>query len=143
MTRKTDYMSTKRIIWTAIACLVGVFVLSWAGFALSVALSGPKGVGDAIKTKNSASNWTKAQAEFEDRHQEIISADRKIAVHKTALAADPKNPTLQTNFTGVTNVCMSAVADYNADSRKFLMEDFKSADLPYQIDDTNPATDCK
>lgn len=136
-------MSTKRIIWTAVACFVGVFVLSWGGYALSVALSGPKGVGDAIKTKNSASNWTKAQAEFEDRHQEIISADRKIAVHKTALDADPKNPTLRTNFTGVTNVCMSAVADYNADSRKYLMEDFKSADLPYQIDDTNPATDCK
>lgn len=136
-------MSTKRIIWTSVAVFVGLIALSWAGFALSVALSGPKGVGDAIKTKNSAENWTKAQAGFEDRYQEIVSSDRKIAVHKSALAADPTDPTLKTNLTGVTSVCMSAVADYNADSRKFLKEDFKSADLPYQINDTDPATDCK
>jgi hypothetical protein len=136
-------MSTKRIIWTAIAVVVGLIVLSWAGFALTVALSGPKGVGNAIIQKNSAENWTKAQAGFEDRYQEIVSADRKIAVHRTALEAAPTDPTLKTNLTGVTSVCMSAVAAYNADSRKFLKEDFKSADLPYQIDDSNPATDCK
>lgn len=133
----------KKIVWLSIATVVGLIALSWAGFALTVALSGPKGVGNAIIQKNSAENWTKAQAGFEDKYQAIIAADRKIAVNTAALAADPKNPTLQTNVTGVTNICVSAVADYNAASRKFLLEDFKSADLPYQIDSTDPATDCK
>jgi hypothetical protein len=136
-------MSTKRVVWTTIAVVVGLIALSWAGFALSVALSGPKGVGNAIIQKNSAENWTKAQAGFEDSYQAIIAADRKIAVHRAALEAAPTDPTLKTNLSGVTNICISAVADYNADSRKFLKEDFKAADLPYQIDDSDPATDCK
>jgi len=118
-------------------------LLVWGGFALKVALSGPKGVGDAIIKKNSAENWTNAQAGFEDKYQAIRSADQKIAIHKAALAADPKNPTLQTNLTGVTTVCISAVADYNADSRKYLLEEFKAVDLPYQISTTDPATNCK
>lgn len=123
--------------------IAAVALLVWGGFALKVALSGPKGVGDAIIQKNSAPNWTNAQAGFEDKYQAIRSADQKIAVHKAALAADPKNPTLQTNLTGVTSACISAVAEYNADSRKYLLEEFKSVDLPYQISTTDPATDCK
>lgn len=135
--------STKRIIWTAIAVVIGVILLTWAAFAVSVALSGPKGVGDAIKTKNSASNWTAAQKEFEKRYEEVKTLDRQIAVHTKALESDPKNVILQTNVTGVTSGCMGAVADYNADSRSYLMEEFKSVDLPYQINDSLPATDCK
>jgi hypothetical protein len=136
-------MKTSKIVWLTIFAIVSVFVLVWGGFALSVALSGPKGVGDAIKTKNSAKNWTDAQAGFEDAYQAILSADRKIAMYKEALAADPKNPTLQTNLTGVTSICISAVADYNADSNKYLKEEFKSARLPYEIDSSDPTTDCK
>lgn len=123
--------------------MVLVTAIGWGGYALSVALSGPKGVGDAIKTKNSAQNWTNAQAGFEDNYQEILSTDRKIQMHREALKADPNNQVLQTNLTGVTSACISSVAKYNADSRKYLKEDFKSADLPYQIDSNNPLTDCK
>lgn len=136
-------MKTKNIVLLSLASFLGLVLISWAGWAIGVAASGPKGQGDAIKTKNSSQNWTAAQARFEDQHQAIISADEKIAIHEAALAADPKNPTLQTNLTGVTTACISAVADYNAESRKFLSEDFKSADLPYQIDKSDPATDCK
>ena len=135
--------TTKRIVWTAILSLVALVILVWGGYALSVALSGPKGVGDAIKQKNSASNWTAAQAEFEDRYEQVKTLDRKIKLHRDTLDKDPDNTILQTNLTGVTSACMSAVADYNADSKKYLMEEFKSADLPYQIDDTLPATDCR
>ncbi len=132
-----------KIALSIIAGIIGLTLLIWGGWAISVAVSGPKSQGDAIKTKNSAENWTAAQARFEKQYQSVIAADRKIAVHKSALDADPTNPTLQTNLTGVTTVCMSATADYDAESRKFLSEDFKSTDLPYQIDQTNPATDCK
>jgi len=135
-------MKTSSKVWLTILAIVGVFALVWGGFALSVLLSGPKGVGDAIKTKNSAKNWTEAQAGFEDSYQAILSADRKIAVHKEALAADPKNSILQTNLTGTKSFCISAVADYNADSNKYLKEEFKSARLPYEIDSSDPLTDC-
>lgn len=136
-------MSKAKIIWLSILAVVALIAISWGGYALSVAMSGPKGVGDAIKTKNSAKNWTNAQAGFEDSYQAIVSADRKIAVHKEALKSDPKSQVLQTNLTGTTTMCISEVSQYNADSRKYLKEDFKSADLPYQIDSTDPATDCK
>jgi predicted lipid-binding transport protein (Tim44 family) len=132
-----------KIVAAILAAIIFIALISWAGWAISVATSGPKGQGDAIKTKNSAANWTAAQARFEEQHQAIISADEKIAVHAAALAASPSDRTLQTNLTGVTTACISAVADYNAESRKYLSEDFKSADLPYQIDKTDPATDCK
>jgi hypothetical protein len=135
--------SNARIIWTAIAVVVGLILVGWAGFAISVALSGPKGVGEAIKTKNSASNWTSAQKEFEQRYEEVKTLDRQIAVHTKALESDSTNPILRANVTGVISGCMSAVADYNADSRSYLMEEFKSVDLPYQINDSLPATDCK
>lgn len=136
-------MSTKRILWTAIAVLVGVFILSWGIYAINVAMSAPKGMGDSIIRKNTAENRIAAQARFEKQYQAVKAADQKIAVHRAALAADPANPTLQTNLTGVTSVCISAAADYDAESRKYLSEDFKAIDLPYQIDQTNPATDCK
>jgi hypothetical protein len=134
--------TTKRVIWTAIFTLVGIAILSWGGYALSVAMSGPKGVGDGIKQKNSASNWIAAQKEFVQRFEEIKSLDKKIGLYQAALKNDPKNTILQTNVTGVTSSCMSAVADYNADSKSYLMEEFKSSDLPYQINDANPLTDC-
>jgi hypothetical protein len=35
------------------------------------------------------------------------------------------------------------VAQYDAAARKFKDAEFRAADLPQQIEDTNPATDCK
>lgn len=136
-------MKAIKPIAAVLAVVLGIVLISWAGWAISVATSGPKGQGDAIKTKNSAENWTAAQARFEKQYQSVIAADQKIAVHTSALAADPQDPTLRTNLTGITAACIAAVADYNAESRKFLSEDFKSTDLPYQISPTGPATDCK
>jgi hypothetical protein len=135
--------STKRIVWTIIAVFVGAILLSWAAFAVSVATSGPKGIGDGIKQKNSASNWIAAQKEFHNRYEEIIALDKDLTGHRAALDADPDNKILQTNVMGVTSRCNGAVADYNADSASYLMEEFKSAELPYRIDESDPATDCK
>jgi hypothetical protein len=132
-----------KVVAAVLAAILGIALLAWAGFAVSVLLSGPKGQGDAIKTKNSAQNWTAAQARFEKQYQAVISADEKIAVAAETLASKPDDLTLQQTLAGIKSACISAVADYNAESRKFLSEDFKSADLPYQIDKSEPATDCK
>jgi len=55
-----------------------------------------------------------------------------------ALAADPENPTLKQNYQSTINYCISVANDYNADSRKFTQEQWKSVDLPETLD----AEDC-
>jgi len=133
----------KKPILAFVVIVVALFVLTWGGYALTVAMSGPKGVGDAIKTKNSSANWTAAQAKFEELHQGVKAADQKTELAGERLKLNPTDLTLQQQHAGIQSGCISIVADYNAESRKFLSEDFKSTDLPYQIDQTNPATDCK
>lgn len=135
-------MKTK-VILGVIAGIIGITLLVWAGWAISVAVSGPKGQGDSIKTKNSAENLIRAQAKFEELHQGIQSADQKAELAATRLATTPGDLTLQQQHAGVQSGCISLVAEYNAESRKFLSGDFKAIDLPYQIDSTDPAFDCK
>lgn len=112
-------------------------------WALGVATSGIKGQGDAVKTNNSAENWTAKQAFFEDKYEAIKAADQKIGLYAKAAAADPKDKTAATNLQGITSQCINYVAEYNAESRKFLSQDWKSVDLPTEIGNTISATDCK
>jgi hypothetical protein len=128
--------------WWLILVLVALAV-SAGIWALTVASSGPKGQGDALVQKNSAANWTAAQARFEQDYQDILATDQKIGAAHTALQVDPTDPTLQTNYTGLTSYCLSKVAGYNADARSYLSEDFRADDLPAQIDTTLSTTDCK
>lgn len=123
--------------------LLAFSLLIWGGFALKVALSGPKGVGDAIIQKNSAENWTAAQAEFEDLYAGIQSQDKKLNAAAAVLAKAPTDKTYQQTYSGIQSGCTELVADYNAKARKFLAADFKAADLPDQIDETDPLFDCK
>src|SRR6478735_2178626 len=130
----------------ALAWIGGILAVAVLGFGIwgvSVLVSGPVGVGNAIKEKNSSQNWTAAQAEFEDNYAEIIAADQKVTLAYTELQADPDDKALQTNYAGTANYCLVVVADYNADARKFLKEEFRSADLPDQISPLDPQTDCK
>lgn len=124
--------------------IVAVVLLAGAAvWGITVAVSGPKGQGDAEIKKNSAENWVAAQAQFERDYQDILATDQKITNAYTALQANPDDKTLQTNYAGLTSYCLSKVAGYNADARSFLSEDFRSADLPAEIKTTNSTTDCK
>lgn len=147
----SDWRDTKRdvnrvgrlgLVWYIVIVLV-VLALGAGIWALSVALSGPKGVGDAIIKKNSAENWTKAQAKFEEMYADIEQTDRKITVAATALAADPEDITLKQTYSGTVNYCLEVVGDYNAEARKYLSSEFRSIDLPQKIGITDPAIDCK
>lgn len=130
------------LLW--VGCVI-VFALIVSGglWFLNVITSAPKGQGDAYATKNSAANWTAAQARFEDEYADIVATDRKITIAAAALKADPDDATAKDTYAGTVNYCLSIVGDYNADARKYLARDFRAADLPEQIDDSNPATDCK
>lgn len=124
----------------ALGAVLALVALIWG---INVATSGVRGQGDAVVQRNSAANWTKAQAEFEERYATIEAQDRKIQNHYDRLQANPDDRFAETNYYGARDVCESAVADYNAKARTFLAGDFRSADLPAQIDSTNPLTDCK
>lgn len=136
-------MSTGKTVLAVLGVVVAVVALVAGAYLVKVALSGPVGQGDAIVKKNSAANWTAAQARFEGMYANVVATDKKITVAKTALDLDPEDKTLQENYTGVQNVCLSMVADYNKEARSYLAADFRAADLPDQISDFDPATDCK
>lgn len=118
------------------------------------------GKANAYRDKHSASNWTQAQAGFERDWAAIKKLDKQ-----TSAAADdldlfnkthPANPNagpydrteeqrdnLTTDYKGARQQCQNAVADYNAAARTYTLRDFRAADLPQQIDDSDPTTDCK
>lgn len=101
-----------------------------------------KGQGDAFKTKESGTNRISAQERFEDLYADLIATDRKLDAAADALMADKESQIARTNYDGLTNYCLDLVGDYNAEARKYTSADFKAIDLPDQIDNLNPATDC-
>jgi hypothetical protein len=137
---------TKKEIWTGIGITLGFIALIagilWVSFGAKVASSGIIGQGDAIIQKNSAENWTKAQAEFEELYAGIEAADRNIVVAYEAYDRDPSQFN-ETNYTGAQMTCQDLIGQYNSKARTFLAADFKAADLPDRIDQSLPATDCK
>ncbi len=127
----------------ALVIFVVIVLVSVALWGLKVVTSETKGKGDAITQKNSASNWVQAQAEFNQRYQDILATDRKIGTAKLALDADPSNAILQTNYNGLINYCISETGKYNSTAREYLKQDFRDADLTAEISTANPNTDCK
>lgn len=128
--------------WWIILLVIGAVIgIIW--WTLSVTFSGVKGQGDAQIQKNSAANWTKAQAEFERTYASIKSQDKNITIAWNELQADPKNQVKQTNYSGLVRNCNDTVAFYNSKAREFLAKDFRASDLPSEIDGSDPTTDCK
>lgn len=127
-------MSTGKAVLIGILSFLAVIVVIVAVYVATVALSGPKGQGDAIIKKNSAENWTKAQSDFEQIYADVQATQQKIQNADQAAKADPNNKTKGQTLQGLQSYCASEVANYNAKSRSFLTQDFKSADLPYKLD---------
>jgi hypothetical protein len=123
--------------------LLVIAVISVGVWGFRVATSDTKGRGDATVIKNSARNRINAQETFEKLFADIKATDRKIEVADSAAKAAPQDPTLRQNASGIRQYCLSVVSDYNARARSYSAEDFRSADLPYQIDNLDSTTDCK
>lgn len=134
--------SWRAAIWIAGAVLFfgGLSIAHW-GFG--VFTSDIKGQGDATKTKNSGTNRIAAQERFEELYAGIKAADERIDVMAAAKKAAPNDLVAQVNYTGALAYCIQIRADYNAEARKYTAEQFRAADLPAQIDATDPAFDCK
>lgn len=139
--------SHRHVVWVVIIVAL-VLVLSGVGlWVIHVVTSPIKGEGDAYINKNSAKNWVKAQAQFEQDYADIKATDTKIVNAYELWQQNQADKTAQQTYTGLQSYCLSLVADYNSAARSYLSEDFRSSDLPAEIktDGTNadPSTDCK
>jgi len=126
--------------------VVGVIFFGLLGiglWAFNVATSDVKGRGDAQIKVNSADNRLFAQGNFLDLYNEIKATDRKLDQAAADKAAHPNDPTAATNYTGLKAHCEDVRAEYNAAAKKISQAKFRDEDLPAQIDDSDPATDCK
>lgn len=136
-------MNNKKTILYSLAAILVAVLIGVGAWGFRVVTAPIKGAGDAAMTKSSAANWTAAQARFEDMYADIESADRKIEVAQKVLDANPQDKTAQQTLAGTVNYCIEVVGDYNAEARKYLAADFRAADLPEQINNHTPTTDCK
>lgn len=119
--------------WTLVIIAAGV-VIGAGLWALNVATSSVRGAGDGVVERNSADNWLEAQARFEENYADYESTLVRIDVAYAAHVAAPDDKTLQQTYLGTVSYCTTLVADYNADARNFLREDFRASDLPASLD---------
>lgn len=134
--------SWRGAIWIACAVLF-VGLLGVGIWAFKVGTSGPKGAGDAVRTKNSGGNRIAAQERFEELYAQVKAADQRVGVMHTTLQAAPTDVVARTNYTGAVNYCIDVRAQYDAEARKYTAAEWRSVDLPQQIDQHDKATDCK
>lgn len=123
----------------ALAIIVVATLIGWGLWALGVGTSDVRGRGEAIKTKNSSTNRISAQERFEDMAADITAAKQRITTMQTNMKANPKDYTAQVQATGAVTYCQQAVAQYNAEARKYTAAQFRASDLPASFD---AATDC-
>lgn len=155
-TAEAERWTPRRVkVWIGVfiaICLFGGVAL-W-GF--NVATSNAKGAGDAVIQKNTALNRTQAQALFNTNFQSIKGLDQRLSdaqvqldafnkTHPSVGNGTPYDPTseqqanLTRTFNGLQQQCRIAVADYNASTRTYTLEDFRDTDLPKEITATDPA----
>lgn len=140
---RTSISATARVgIVVGAVMLVGGG-LSIAHWGFGIFTSDVKGQGDAVKIKNDAKNRIRAQEGFWIKYQGIIAADKNLTLTAEQLKANPTSGKLQTELTGQKQICNDLVSTYNAASHKFTETEFRDAELPFEIDDNDPTTDCK
>ncbi len=158
--QENDRPTRKGVVWAVVIMFALVVVLPLGLWLGGVYASPVVGKANAYRDKHGATNWTQAQAAFERDWASILKLDKQ-----TSAAADdldlynkmyPVNPNagpgnaveeqranLAVDYKGARQQCQNAVADYNAAARTYTLRDFRAADLPQQIDDNDPAFDCK
>lgn len=110
---------------------VGVVILVVLGavWGFKTAFAPRSGKAGAYRTKESAQNRVFAQQTFEQEDADYAGYLLKIKTYTGPLSA-----TRQTELEGLRQLCITVAQTYNADSRKYLLRDFKSFDLPVTLD---------
>jgi len=123
--------------------VIALVLCGWAGWGIKVALSPVKGTGDVIIKNQDADNRIQSQKKFEELYAGIIAIDKNLDILAATAKAHPNDRFAQANYEGNVMGCHNQVAAYNAEARKITSKDWMSKDLPQQIDETDPRTDCK
>jgi hypothetical protein len=132
--------------WRAGVWLIGAIVffglIGIGVWGFKVVTSDVKGAGDQTRITNDGRNRIAAQEAFEALYQQIQAYDRNLDQAAKDKAEHPNDAFFATNYSGLVKTCNDAVAQYNADARKVSRAKWLSPDLPYEIDTTDPKTDC-
>jgi hypothetical protein len=129
-------------IWAAVITLF-LFALGMGVWWLKVQTSDARGAGDQTRITNDGRNRVNAQEWFQSQYGLILSADKNLDEAKANLDKHPNDDFYQTNFTGLKNRCNEMVANYNAEAGKVSRGQWRAPALPFQIDDSDPKTDCQ
>lgn len=154
-----DPRRVKIILAVLLAVVIIAPVSIWG---IRVATSDTRGAGNTEIERNSAENRIRAQAYFEQSFEDIKKFDLQIGDAQKAyddfVTNNPKPSaddlvaaqiygqqlnSRQVTLTGLQQQCQNTVANYDAEARKTLAAEWRSNELPYQIDDSSPETDCK
>lgn len=131
--RRPFWTGTKLYVGIVAVVLVVAAVVSIAAFGFRTGTADIKGRGEAHQQRVSAQNRVFAQQHFQELFNAIEKDKANVGVAKDQLKSNPGDPVAQTNVAGARQVCNTDVADYNADARKYLLRDFKDAELPAHI----------
>lgn len=112
-----------------VAIILVVALIAGVTMLVKTLTAGPSGQAGAYRQQQSATNRVFAQQTFEQESADFDGYLAKIATYKGALT-----DTQQTELRGLRQVCITAAQNYNADARKYLLRNFKSADLPATLD---------
>lgn len=126
--------------------LVVVAILGVIGgvvWAVKVALAPVKGAGDVYRKQQDANNRIFAQEHFQQLYNQIVAYDRQLDQAAADKAEHKGSDFYATNYSGLVKICLDAVGQYDADANKITQAQWRDTTLPYQIDTTDPATDCK
>lgn len=144
-----DDFPVGRVVLIGIGAVVLVIVLAIGGFFIEqwwTRTTAPiKGRTNQISSINGAENRTFQQEHFETLYGDIKGYVQQIHIQQQALnqsAPGPERDHALVILTGLRDQCVSTVQQYNADANKISADDFRTADVPYQIDQSDPTTDC-
>lgn len=131
--------------WIIVAVLFTI-ALSGLVWFIRVQTSEVKGAGDAQIITNDGRNRINAQETYHKIYNEILSLDERLTAtseqSSAATTPDDRRYYRQT-LDGQISRCLEVVGQYNAATRAVSQAKWRDADLPYEIDQTDPATDCK
>jgi hypothetical protein len=120
-----------------------IAVISAGIWALKVATSDVKGAGDQTQKINSVDNRIYAQEHFFTLYNNLIAYDQQLDQAAKDKAEHPGDRFFAINYSGLVKTCIDARNQYNADAFKVTQARWRDQSLPFQIDATDPKTDCK
>lgn len=125
-------------VWFWIAVVIGIVaVIGIGAWAFGVFTSDIKGAGGAIKQRNATVNRVQKQEMFEQLAADYDGYLVKIGQLKLVVATtsnDIDKELRTTELLGMTQVCVDAAQQFNAESKKYTSRVWKSAGLPLALD---------